>query len=186
MNCEHLRESIYDYLDDSLSPSDKADAERHLSGCAACREVVGRETDLAQSLSSRFEEAVDAVALDPIVRREMVAAVERKVAGPGERAPLGFWKRLALPFAAAAVILVVAVSMGHHFSGGERSHGETALAPTPVEKGEAVIHVSYSVPGYTFRREGNLVIDALTFDTLVADGALHLNNKKPQTGLYES
>jgi hypothetical protein len=46
-----------------------------------------------------------------------------------------------------------------------------ARVPAPADNREVLIHVSYSVPGYTFRKEGNLIIDALTCDTLVEDGA---------------
>ena len=176
MNCEQLRENLYDYLDGSLLPSEQAAAERHLAGCLVCREAVRRESQLAQSLSRRFEQAVETVALDPVTRRGMAAAVERKVAGSRERPPVLFWRRLALPFAAAAVMLMAAIWMRHHFVAGPNSHLETARLPAPSDNHEVRIHVSYSVPGYIFRKEGHLVIDALTCNTLVADGALLVNN----------
>jgi predicted anti-sigma-YlaC factor YlaD len=176
MKCEHLREIIYDYLDNSLSPSGKAAAERHLAGCLACREAVQRESQLAHSLFSRLEQAVEAVSLDAVAQCRMATAVERKIAEPRERPLVLFWSRLALPFAAAAVILMVAIWMGRHFVAGQNSHLETARIPTPADKREVLIHISYAVPGYTFRKEGNLVIDALTCDTIVADGALLVKN----------
>ncbi len=176
MNCEHLREILYDYLDDSLSPSGKAAAEKHLAGCPFCREAVRRESQLAQSLSSRLEQAVETVALDPVARRGLAKAVERKIAESRERPLVLLWSRLALPFATAAVILMAAIWMEHHFVAGQNSHLETARVPTPADNREVLIHVSYSVPGYTFRKEGNLVTDALTCETLVADGALLMKN----------
>ncbi|MGA2543691.1 MAG: zf-HC2 domain-containing protein [Verrucomicrobiota bacterium] len=176
MNCEHLREILYDYLDDSLSPSGKAAAEKHLAGCPACREAVQRESQLAQSLCRRLEQAVETVALDPVAQRGMATAVERKIAQSRERPLVSFWSRLALPFATAAAILMVAIWMGHHFFAGQNSHLEMARVPAPADNREVLIHVSYSVPGYTFRKEGNLIIDALTCDTLVEDGALLVKN----------
>ena len=176
MNCEHLRENLYDYLDDSLSPSGKAAAEKHLAGCPACREAVQRESQLAQSLFSRLEQAVETVALDSAAQRRMATAVERKMAEPRDRPFVLFWSRLAWPFATAAVILMVAIWTGRHFVAGRNSRLETARIPAPADNREVLIHVSYSMPSYTFRKEGNLVIDALTSDTLVADGALLVKN----------
>jgi anti-sigma factor RsiW len=172
MNCEHLRENLHEYLDDSLSPSEKAAAERHLSGCSVCREAVRRESQLAKSLSSLLAQAVEEVALDPVARRGMAMALGRKMAESRERPLVLLWSRLALPFATAAVILMVAIWMGRHFVAGQKSHLVTARIPTPADNGEVLIHVSYSVPDYTFRKQGNLVIDALTCDTVVTDGAL--------------
>jgi len=106
----------------------------------------------------------------------MATAVERKIAQSREPPLVSFWSRLALPFATAAAILMVAIWMGHHFFAGQNSHLETARVPAPADNREVLIHVSYSVPGYTFRKEGNLIIDALTCDTLVEDGALLVKN----------
>ncbi len=170
MNCEHL--NLYDYLDDSLSPSRKAAAEKHLAGCPACREAVRRESQLAQSLFSRLEQAVETVALDPAAQRVMATAVERKIAQDRERPLVLFWRRLAWPLAAAAVILMAALWMEHHFVAEQNPHAQTARLPARADHREVLIHLSYSVPGYTFRKEGNLVVDALTCDTLVADGTL--------------
>jgi len=172
MNCEHLQENLYEYLDGSLSTSEKAAAERHLSGCLVCREAVRRESQLARSLSSRLEQAVETIALDSVARRGLATAVERKIAESREGPLVLFWSRLAWPFATAAAILMVAIWMGRHFVAGQKSHLVTARIPTPADNGEVLIHVSYSVPDYTFRKQGNLVIDALTCDTVVTDGAL--------------
>jgi hypothetical protein len=49
---------------------------------------------------------------------------------------------------------------------------------------EVPVHVSYSAPRYTFRRQGAMVVDALTPDTRVADGTLLANNKPSRT-LYD-
>lgn len=176
MNCEHLRKNLYDYLDDSLSVSDKAAAERHLAGCPLCREAVRQESQLAQFLSRRFEKTVEAVALAPLARRGMAMALERKLTTCRPRPLISFWSRLALPFATAAAILLVALGLHHHFLTAPPPHSETARLPGLAENREVLVHISYSVPGYTFRKEGNRVIDALTCDTVVADGALLVRN----------
>jgi anti-sigma factor RsiW len=174
MNCQHL--DLYGYLDDSLSPSEKAAAQRHLSGCRVCRQAVRRESQLASSLSSRLEQVVETVALDPLARRGMAMAVGRKIAQSSQRPLVPLWSRLALPLVTAAVMLMAAIWMGRYFVAGQNSHLDTAYIPTLANDREISIHVAYSAPGYTFRREGNLVIDALTHDTWVADGALLVKN----------
>jgi predicted anti-sigma-YlaC factor YlaD len=169
MNCEQVRENIYDYLDDALSPSRKAALEKHLAECLLCREAVRRETQLAQSLSTGLEQAVEAVSLDPTTRRGIARALERSIAEPRARPLALLWSRLALPLA-AAVLLLVAIWMGHHFVGGENSPLEMAHIAVPAADHRALVYLSYSVPAYTFQKEGDWVIDALTSDKLVADG----------------
>ena len=176
MNCERLRELLYDYLDNSLSRSDKAAVERHLAECLVCHEAVRRESRLAQSLSTRLEQAVETVTLDAPARRHMVSAVERELAHACERPPAWFWKRLALPFATAAVVLGVAIWLGYYFRAQENSHSVTERLRALDADRDVLMHLSYFVPRYTFQREGNEVIDALTSDTLVAEGALLVRN----------
>jgi len=176
MKCEHLQEILYDYLDDSLSPSERAAAERHLAGCLACREAVQRECQLTQALTSRLEQAVETVALDPIARRNLAAAVGRKMAESREQPRVSWWHRWVLPLAATAVILTITIWMGHHFAAEKNSPLQTARLPKPADDRATFVHLSYSVPGYIFRREGNRVVDALTSDAIVADGALEAKN----------
>ena len=40
MTCAHLEIALCDYLDGTLSSAEKAEVERHLSGCAACAEMA--------------------------------------------------------------------------------------------------------------------------------------------------
>jgi anti-sigma factor RsiW len=182
MNCKYLRENLYEYLDGSLSASERAAVERHLADCPACREAVRRESQLARSLSGGFEQAVGAATLDSAARRRMARAVERKIADSGEQPLLLFWRRLALPFAAIAMVLVVVVWMERHFVSGKNSLLVVERASIPDSNREMHIHFSYSVPGYTFRRNGNQVVDALTSETVVVDESFAEKNEKPKSG----
>jgi len=177
MNCEHLRESLYEYLDDSLSPSEKAAAQRHLAECASCREAVRREQQLAHSLSSRFELAVQPLSLDPAAQRSMVAALSRKISPLPVRPPVSFWSRFALPLSAATAVLVLGIWMGRSFISGRDSTAH--VQPYAAERG-VVVHISYSQPQYIFQKKGSMVIDSLVSDTRVADGAMVVNNWKPE------
>ena len=54
MNCRRFQHRLYEYLEGTLSPGAQAAAEKHLSGCAACRQALGAERQIAQSLSDKF------------------------------------------------------------------------------------------------------------------------------------
>ena len=171
MNCEHLQEILYDYLDDTLSPAEKASAEKHLLGCSACRQALQREVLLAQTLSDRLGQDVEKIAMDTNAQRGMVRAVQRRVAPPLERLPFSFWSRLAVPVAASGLVLIGAIWIGYRFFAGQHPNSISPVSLITRSR-EVPVHDSYAVPTYTFQREGGLVIDALTDDTRFIDGAL--------------
>jgi hypothetical protein len=179
MNCQQLQECLYEYLDGSLSRSDTAAAQSHLTGCSACRAAVQRELQLAQSLSRQLEQSVESLSLDSNTRRAIAVTVKRKIAKTSERPPISLWSRLTLPFATATVILTAAILIGHHFIAGRDPHLETVPVAPQAGNGDVLVHISYSVPGYAFRKEGNLVTDALISDAHVEDGILVANKLKP-------
>ena len=182
MNCEYLRENLYEHLDGSLSASDRAAAERHIAGCPACREAVRRESQVARSLSAGFEQTVAAVELGSAGQRRIAGAVGRNVANVEEQSLILFWRRLIFPFAAMASGLIVLFWVGRHFAGERNPHLEARRASTLGGNREMQIHYSYSVPEYTFRKDGNRVVDALTSETVVVDESFAEKNEQPRTG----
>lgn len=171
MNCERLQEILYDYLDDTLSPAEKASAEKHLIGCSACRQELQREVLLARTLSDRLGQVVEKIALDTNVQKMMGRAVHRRIAKPSEPLLFSFWIRLAVPVAASGLVLIGAISIGSRFFSGQHPNSNSPVSLTSSSR-EVPVHDSYAVPTYTFQREGGLVIDALTDDTRSMDGAL--------------
>jgi anti-sigma factor RsiW len=173
MNCGHFQERLYDYLDDTLSPPEKAAADDHLLGCRVCRQAIQSELMLARTISNRLKQAVEPVALDANARRAMARAVERSFAQSHQQASVFFWLRLAMPFAALALILMSGIWISQRVISRQTEH---LNKPNSVaSRGVVSIHFSYSVPDYTFRKEGTLVVDALTPDTRSIDGALREN-----------
>jgi hypothetical protein len=200
MNCAHFQERLYDYLDDMLSPSEKTAAEEHLLGCGSCRQAVQSELLLARTLSTRLTQTVEAVNLDANARKGITKAalqtlgrqepkphrsllsllllVRHSLGGGGGRRGPGRGgvqssglARLALPFAAAALILIGGVWLGHQLLR-ERAANRNPDGSLAASDSVASIHASDSVPVYTFHKEGNLVVDVLTRDTLSLDGTL--------------
>lgn len=165
MNCRRFQIEIYEYLDGSLSPRAQAAAERHLSGCAACREALIQERQTARSISVKFRRATDSLQLPPQFGHRVLAALADEHRAPDEQQRIAlFWRRLAWPLAAAASGLVLLA--GFFFLMRPPGPGVPHSLPHVAEN-EVSVHLSYVVPIYTFRREGGFVIDALTYQTNV-------------------
>jgi anti-sigma factor RsiW len=170
MNCERFQANLFEYLDNALPPDEKAAAQSHLRTCHACRQHVKNEQLVMQTLSGRLSEAVETATLDVNAQRRMADAVLRQIQNaPESKTPFSLpsWIRLAI--SAAALLLISAVWLGRGFIG--QRHLQIGSSPGSAES-EVRVYLSYSEPHYSFRQEGAMVIDALTSDTRVADGAL--------------
>jgi anti-sigma factor RsiW len=177
MNCRRFQHRLYEYLDGNLSPWAQAAAERHLAGCAACRQALDAERQIAQSLSGTFRRMTDAVQLPPEMGRRVLAALADERRASGEEPGRVFaWGRLAWPLELAASVLLLAGLF--FFARGPRP--PTAPAQRQLAEGGVSIQLSYVVPIYTFRREGGFVIDALTYQTNVINERLPANPARPE------
>jgi len=163
MNCRRFQREIYEYLDGSLSAGAQAAADEHLSACAACRQAVTRERQIALSLSERFQAAAGSLQLPAPVGRRVLAALADQRRPPGdEQDKVIFWRRWAWAPAIAALGLVLLVGILLSV----RAPGPRVPRSKPRVAGDAFsAHFSYVVPIYTFRRQGGFVIDALTYQT---------------------
>ena len=163
MNCRRFQHRLYEHLDGSLSPGAQAAAEKHLSGCAACRETLRAERKVAQSLSERFRQTTDSLQLPPEVQHRVLAALADQRRAPAEEQDTLFsWGRWAWPVGLAASVFLLLAGVFLHVRA-FRPQMEPAQ-PHPAGNGIQV-QFSYVVPTYTFRHEGGLVVDALTYQT---------------------
>ncbi len=170
MNCSRFQNQIFEYLDGSLSPRAQAAAERHLSGCAACRQALIEERQTARSLSVKLRRATDSLQLPPNFGHRVLAALANEHRAPDEQQGIVlFWRRLAWPLAVAAsgLLLLAGLFLLVRPPGLGVPHSQPHGAENEVS-----VHLSYVVPIYTFRREGGFVIDALTYQTNVIDERL--------------
>ena len=176
MNCRGFQKRLYEYLDGTLSSARSVAAEKHLGGCRACREAVREEQEVAQFLSARLQQSAEAIALDPGLEGRIARTLRQKPASVGDDRPLNrLWPRFAWPLA-AAVLSIVAILAGRFFFAGRVSQPQTVSIKGGARQSDVIIHVSYGVPTYTFRREGNVVTDAITYDTRVENGSLFVRN----------
>ena len=169
MKCERLREELYEYLDGALSPSEMKALRDHLEACADCREMVAREKEYERSMTRRFQEAVDGIQLEEHVRQRVVGAVGKGRAETGTGRVFSFWKRLAFPLTAAGALAAAIILAGHRPSSPDQSKNQAAQLSLKPGNREISVHVMYCVPSYTFHRDGNTVVDALSCDPQVAE-----------------
>ena len=170
MNCRRFQHRLYEYLDGTLSPGAQAAAESHLSGCAACRQALRAERQVAQSLSDKFRRTTDSLQLPPVVQHRVLATLADQRRAPAEEQGSVFsWGRLAWPLGLAASLLLLVAGV---FLYVRASRTQTGPAQPRLARGEVLVQLSYVVPIYTFRQEGGFVVDALTYQTNVVNERL--------------
>ncbi|MDR3377192.1 MAG: zf-HC2 domain-containing protein [Verrucomicrobiae bacterium] len=175
MNCRRFQDQLFEYVEGSLSVGDRAAAEKHLAGCHACREAVEREEALAQDLSRRLRQRAEGLKLAPEIRRHILAAARR---GPAPR-PLAelimaWWKHYAAPLSVGAAALVLgAILWLNHLPGGQKSGLVTAPPASRPRQETVSVQLSCRVPVCQFRREGNLIVDTLSVQTVAVSATFH-------------
>jgi len=170
MNCRRFQNRLHEYVEGTLSAGTQAAADRHLARCTACRQAVGQEQQLAQILSERLRQGTETLALHPQIRRRIVTALESSPAADGQSV-VCLWNRFARPLGIAVALLLIATFLLINFFSGARVH-ETARPDSGDIHSAVSIEVSYLVPTYKFSKEGNLVVDTLSYETVVASGTL--------------
>lgn len=170
MNCRQFQNKLYEYVEGSLDAGAQAAVEKHLEACAACRQRVQQERDVARSLAEGFKRASEGLELPAEVGRRVLAAVAEERAAREEReSTVCFWRRLAWPTALTAS--AAALLAGWFLFVPGAGHGPGRSQPR-VAEGVVSVQLSYVVPIYTFRQEGGLVIDALTYQTNIVNERL--------------
>jgi anti-sigma factor RsiW len=144
-HCAEYEEWLNDFLDEEILPVERAAVERHLEGCAGCREFLEglrslRERTAALPLSLEPERN-----LWPGIRKALPI---RRAWLPGSLTGFPAWLRGwggLIPAAASIVIvlaIVVVVMIGLRQSAvppgpGDGEAGAPAAGPTPIARGEA-------------------------------------------------
>ncbi len=167
MNCGQIQNLLCELTDDSLPPPMVAAAEEHIKACPACRQAMERERAISKALSTQFENAANSVCFDETARRRMAAAVKRRIAENLPASTMPFWRRLALPFGIAIAGFAFAIRVMHE----PASTGTRRSPETTARHATSAIHIeiSYSLPVYTFRRQGNTIIDSIAESSLTAE-----------------
>jgi anti-sigma factor RsiW len=173
MNCRRFEQRLDEYADETLWPASRAAADRHLAGCAACRERVRHHRQIGQYLSATLQQATQSLRLRPDVERRVLEALPGRSRAVARQPSVAWlWLRRLRPWLAAAGLLLAGALLIRPVSHWPNRRLETDRSPNPSLAASASIEVSYQVPTYTFHREGRLVTDALTYETVVVHGRL--------------
>jgi predicted anti-sigma-YlaC factor YlaD len=180
MNCRRFQNELHEYVEGSLSASAQAAAERHLAGCNACRQAVQKEQRLAQFISSRLQQDAMTLTLRPDIRNRILKAAEAK--STPSAAPIFIaeaWKRFFRLAAIPASLLLIAVFLlMTYFPGTRMSHKETISFVDNNLRPAVAIQISYHTLHCQFHREGNLVTDTVSDETVVASGMLRPDSQE--------
>jgi len=180
---------MHEYLEGSLSPGKLEIAASHLAECADCREGVGRERLLADSLSTLMRRQVEPLTLRPEARRRIVRALESERTRSAIGGMLGWWRELAWPKFAAAGLAVLALLLGLVLLAPVAPRSASNRPDGTQKRSQVSIRVTCSTPQYTFRQAGDVVIDSLSSRThavnvkLGAGGAGRSSNKHQERTL---
>lgn len=128
-DCERASERLADYAAGSLDAARRADLERHLAGCAACRDELARERALRDVLSS-----MPRLRCPDRVSEAILAEVEGPAAPRGRIFRFAGWRRAAAGAvaAAAALVLLLAGPLGERDTG-ERAWSEEEILTARAE-----------------------------------------------------
>jgi anti-sigma factor RsiW len=178
MNCGRFQNLLFDYLDGSLSAGVRARVEAHLANCSECREALGRQKQLARSLSERLQQETANLEPRSQLERRVLAALRKQPTTTARPHMLfAWWVRLV---GAAAATVVIAVFL---ITSLRRPLSAPRIAQIATGESQVSIQVSGCAPVYTFRQEGNLVLDCLSCRPYLLDQVLWPGKSRNQSHL---
>ncbi len=80
MNCQDFQNELYEYVESTISATERAAAEQHLAGCDACRRAVEKEQKLAGILAARLRQSGETLKLNPEIRYHVLVAARHNPA----------------------------------------------------------------------------------------------------------
>jgi anti-sigma factor RsiW len=178
MNCEQFQDKLFEYVDGTLSASELDAAQKHLSGCSACRKPVQEEQRRAQALTGRLQQSGQSLTLRPEIVRNILAAA-RAARPAATESFTDLWmrwlRRAAIP--AAFLVIVACMLIRTEIQAPVAIHVST---PTTINHQQPAVSIemSYRLPRHEFHQEGNLVLDTLVEETVVVNGAIPSGGSK--------
>src|SRR5574341_1302496 len=107
MKCDDVERFVHPYVDGEFDEAERAQLERHVDGCAACRDLVAFQSTFKANLKTRLRRPAAPAEL----RGRVLAALDAAdAAGDGPVRPL--WRRAAPATAVVAVAASVVVFLG--------------------------------------------------------------------------
>jgi anti-sigma factor RsiW len=175
MNCERFEERLYDYQDGALTPKDQAAAAEHLSQCQRCRELVQAEKAAAMNISKLLREKADRLTLSSRVQQEVLQILKRAPAQTRPFAALALLHRMLWPAAVATPILIAIAFLLLGPSRQASHHPESVRSGDGASQKAITVQSTLISATYTFRADGDHVVDLLEYKTNFVSGTILAN-----------
>ncbi|MDB6037902.1 MAG: hypothetical protein JWM99_1743 [Verrucomicrobiales bacterium] len=177
MNCGDFNDRLPEYLDDALSATQGAAAREHLQKCSDCQRVLAREETFGKTFRSSLNRETQILSLNPAVRRNILNAAKQPPVPPTAREIIRayfaiLWRRPAA--AGIAFLCFVSLIFAHRFYPGSAKHS-FAQAIMEDERITYAIDVPIQTPIHVYRRQNNMVIDAVVTGISVIDASFSEN-----------
>ena len=105
MNCDKLKELLIDYIEGSLSPSQKAELDKHISSCPECRELIKSFGKLSVVLPDHLNSKASHMQPSGLLWGNILSSVQKE---KKQKKTRGFLK-VALTFASIIVVVTAGV-----------------------------------------------------------------------------
>jgi hypothetical protein len=177
MNCENFNERLPEYLEDTLSTAEQTAAREHVQKCDACRQALARQEALAEFIRLSFNRETQRLYLRPETKRNILNALKR----PGF--PPTAWENIRAFFAVlwrhpawagTVLICLVLLICGNRFHLDSARHS-SAQATVKADRLTYVIDVPIQTEIHVYRRQKNMVVDAVVTEISVIDASYSKN-----------
>jgi hypothetical protein len=177
MNCENFNDRLPEYLEDTLSTAEQAAAREHVQRCGACRQALAQQEAFAKSIRLSFNRETQRLSLRPEQKRNILNALKQPEFSPTA------WEKIQAFFAvlrrhpawAGTVLLcVVLLICGSRFylDSAKQSSGQATVKDDRITW---VIDVPIETEMHVYRRQNNMVVDAVVTEISVVDASFSEN-----------
>jgi hypothetical protein len=176
MNCRRFQRNIFEYLEGSLSDSANSAAERHLEHCEACRHFAEKLDRTSRFLVDGFRLESEFIALTDDAKMRIKDSVGGKLTeAVGMNAIPGLFGRPWIWLGPGIAIIALSIILFTRWQ-------VRPVSPTSQRTAESLatisLRISYCEPTYTFRADGNFVVDSVNCHPCILEESLQVPRSK--------
>jgi hypothetical protein len=173
MNCENFNDCLPEFLEDTMSTAEQAAAREHVQKCAACQQALAQQEALARSIRLLFARDTQRLSLRPETKRNILNALKQP------KIPPTAWERIQTLFAffrrhpawaGTAVLCLALLISGRriYLNSAKRSSTQATVKDNRITYD---IDVPIQTEMHIYRRENNMVVDAVVTEMSVIDAS---------------